>query len=252
MARSACVGEATYSVVEAVLLAQFGSLADEHGILMLAVLVMAVPGVSPRLALTTSGKLNVAFAATDAIVQVIVPPVLPTVGSVPQFQPVGTVKETKDVPVGIVSVNVAVPEAAGPLLVTACVYVMLLPSVTGFGVSVLVTLKSACPAVATTSVAVAELLFGFGSVVVDDTFAVSVMTVPEAVPDATVTTTVKVAEAPEASVAFEQVRVPLTTEQLQPAVGDGVADTNVVFAGIASLNATVLAAAAPLFVTTTV
>ncbi|HEY2544444.1 MAG TPA: hypothetical protein VGI46_00110, partial [Candidatus Acidoferrum sp.] len=76
---------------------------------------------------------------------------------------------------------------------------------------------------ATTSVAVAELLFGFGSVVVEETFAVSEMTVPEAVPALTVSTTVKVVEAPEASVALEHVRVPLTTEQVQPVAGDGVA-----------------------------
>src|ERR1700679_2923445 len=116
---------------------------------------------------------------------------------------------------------------------------MLFPSVTGFGAAELVTLKSACPAMATTSVAVAELLLGFGSVVVAETFAVSVITVPEAVPEFTVKTTANVAEEPEASVAFEQVSVPLRTEQVQPVVGDGVAETNVVFAGIASLNATV-------------
>src|ERR1700722_2779692 len=129
---------------------------------------------------------------------------------------------------------------------------MLLPSVTGLGVAELTTLKSACPAVATTTLAVALLLLGFGSVVVEETLAGSVITVPAAVAAFTVTTTVNVVEAPETRVAFEHVRVPLTTEQLQPAAGDGVADRNVVFAGIASLKATVLAAAAPLFLTTTV
>jgi hypothetical protein len=129
---------------------------------------------------------------------------------------------------------------------------MLLPSVTGFGAAELMILKSACPAVATTTLAVAALLFGFGSVVVEATFAVSVITVPAAVPAFTVTTTVNVVEAPEARVAFEQVRVPLTTEQLQPAAGDGVAETNVVLAGMASLKATLLAMATPLFMITTV
>jgi hypothetical protein len=62
---------------------------------------------------------------------------------------------------------------------------MLLPPVTGLGVAELVTLRSACPVAATTTVAVAALLLGFGSVVVDATFAVSVMTVPEAVPAVT-------------------------------------------------------------------
>ena len=129
---------------------------------------------------------------------------------------------------------------------------MLFPPVTGFGVAELVTLRSAWPAVATTSVAVALLLFGLGSVVVEDTFAVTVIGVPAGVNEFTVRTTVIVSDAPEASVAFEQVSVPATTEQLHPAEGDGVAETKVVVAGIASLTATVLAAAAPLFVTTTV
>ena len=123
MATSACVGEATVTLVVAELLPQFGSLDDEHGTLILAVLVIVVPGVSPRLALTTSWKLTgvAVLTGSELIVQVIVPPELPTVGSVPQLHPVGTVKETKVVPVGIASVNVAVPEADGPLLVTVCV-----------------------------------------------------------------------------------------------------------------------------------
>jgi hypothetical protein len=84
---------------------------------------IVVPGVSPRLALTTRGKLTgvLVLTASELIVQVIVPPELPTVGRVPQFQPLGTVNETKVVPVGITSVNVAVPEVAGPLLVTVWV-----------------------------------------------------------------------------------------------------------------------------------
>ena len=112
-----------YTVVEAELLPQFGSFTDEQGTLILAVLVMVVPGVSPRLALTTSGKLTgvLVFTGTELMVQVIVPLVAPTAGSVPQFQPDGTVNETKEVPGGIESVNVAVPEADGPLLVTVCV-----------------------------------------------------------------------------------------------------------------------------------
>src|SRR5277367_3014821 len=129
---------------------------------------------------------------------------------------------------------------------------MLLPPETILGgVAALVTLRSAWPAVATTSVAVAALLLGFGSVVVAATFAVSVMTVPAAVPELTVSTTANVAEVPEASVALEHVSVPLATEQVQPLEGGGVAETNVVLARIASLKATVDAAAEPLFLTTT-
>ena len=102
---------------------------------------------------------------------------------------------------------------------------MLLPPVTGFGAAELITLKSDCPEVATTTVAVAELLFGLGSVVAEETFAVSVMNVPEGVPEFTVTTTVKVVEAPGATVGFEQVSVPLATAHVQPVAGDGAAET---------------------------
>lgn len=126
---------------------------------------------------------------------------------------------------------------------------MLLPSVTGLGVAELVTLRSACVAVATTTVATALLLLGFGSVVVADTFAVSTMAVPEGVAPFTVTTTANVAKAPDRRVGFVQVSVPLTTEQVQPETGE--TETNVVFAGIASLKATVDAGPAPLFLTTT-
>lgn len=126
---------------------------------------------------------------------------------------------------------------------------MLLPSVTGFGVAVLVTLKSDCVAVATTSVAVATLLLGFESVVVAAAVTVSVITVPAGVAAATFKTTEKDAEAPEARVEAEQVRVPLATAQVQPL--GAVSETKVVFAGIGSLKETVDAAAPPLFFTTT-
>ena len=129
---------------------------------------------------------------------------------------------------------------------------MLFPSVTGLGAAELVTLMSACPAVATTTLTVALLLLGLGSVVADETFAVSEITVPEAVARFTFTTTVNVVEAPAASVVFEHESVPLTTEQVQPAAGTGVTDTNVVLAGIASLKTTLAAALGPLSLTTTV
>src|ERR1700674_4092278 len=107
---------------------------------------------------------------------------------------------------------------------------MLLPSVTGLGEAELVTAMSAWPAVATTTVAVALLLFGLGSGVEAETFAVSVMTVPDAVPAVTFTTTVNVADALTASVAAVQVRFPAATEQLHPP-GTGVSETKVVLIG---------------------
>ena len=63
------------------------------------------------------------FGANEAVFVQLIVPVAPTAGRVPQFQPVGTVKETKVVFVGMVSVKVAFPavEAAGPLFVTICV-----------------------------------------------------------------------------------------------------------------------------------
>ena len=63
------------------------------------------------------------FDANEAVFVQLIVPVAPTAGRVPQFQPVGTAKETKVVLVGMVSVKVAFPVAvaAGPLFVTICV-----------------------------------------------------------------------------------------------------------------------------------
>src|SRR5580658_5201846 len=90
-----------------------------------------------------------------------------------QVQPVGAVKAAARVVLyGIVSVKVTVVAgvvvveavmATGPLLMIDWVYVMLLPGVTGFGVPVLVTARSAWPEVATVTEAVAKLFVVFGS-----------------------------------------------------------------------------------------
>jgi hypothetical protein len=74
--------------------------------------------------LTTSGKLAVAFAANVVVLWHMIVPVPPTAGMVaPQVHPVGTVKETKVVLVGMVSVKTAFVAvgAAGPLFITVCV-----------------------------------------------------------------------------------------------------------------------------------
>jgi hypothetical protein len=129
---------------------------------------------------------------------------------------------------------------------------MLLPAATSFaGDAVLVTARSDWPEVATVILTVALLLFGFGSVVVDETCAVSVMSVPAETLDATLTTTVMISEEPELSTTpelAEHVSVPLATPQVQPLAGLGVAETNVVLAGMASVKVTLLAALGPLLV----
>ena len=62
MLRSACEGEATTTLVVAELLLQFGSVPpEEHGVLMLAVLVMVVPAAVAKSTLTTSGKFTEPF-----------------------------------------------------------------------------------------------------------------------------------------------------------------------------------------------
>lgn len=94
------------------------------------------------------------LAATLGFVHVIVP-VAPTAGVV-QVHPAGAEIDAKVVLVGVASVNVAPVAAAGPLLVTVCVYVMSFPGNTFDGVATVVSARSAWVALATTSVAVAE------------------------------------------------------------------------------------------------
>ena len=67
---------------------------------------------------------------------------------------------------GVFSVRLALVAALGPALVTTCVYVMLLPAITGTGLAEFVTDKSAESA--TCTLAEAVLLPGFGSPVVGD------------------------------------------------------------------------------------
>jgi hypothetical protein len=160
--------------------------------------------------------------------------------------------ETTVVFAGSVSVIVTVPGTlAGPLFVAVMVYLIVLPARTGFGVPVIVTARSACPVVATTTVAIATLFEGFGSVVVAETVAISVIVIPEAVKAFTFTTTVNLVDAPTASVGIVHEITPPV--HVQPDVPEVAAtETKVVFVGTVSVKATLLAAAGPLFVTTTV
>ena len=213
-----------------------------------AELVITVPGAVPAFTFAINVNVVVVLAAIVAFVQVSLPPA----GAGQLHVPAGEVDiEVKVVFAGRTSVSVTFAAGAGPLLVTVMVYVIGLPASTGFGVAVLVTAKSACPAVATTTVVVARLLEGFGSVVLDDTFAISEITVPEGVPAFSNTTTVNVVEAPAENDPMLHDITPAV--QLHPAVPDVAAtETTVVFAGIVSLKSTLLAVEGPWFVTTTV
>jgi hypothetical protein len=125
---------------------------------------------------------------------------------------------------------------------------MLCPASTGFGLAELVTLRSACVALATAMVTVAELLAVLVSRVVVATVAVSVMSVPAAVPAFTVTFTGNVLEEPGATVGFVQVMDPVVV-QVHPA-GTGVREVNVVLAGNASVKVAEAQLLGPLLVTT--
>ena len=83
-------------------------------------------------------------------------PVPPTAGAV-QFHPAGAMTDWNVVLVGVVSTKLTVEAPAGPLFVTVCVYVMSFPASTVEGAAAVLRARSDCVAVATKSVAVAEL-----------------------------------------------------------------------------------------------
>src|SRR5258708_2379146 len=121
---------------------------------------------------------------------------------------------------------------------------MLLPASSGTGLAVFVTDMSAESA---TIIFVDALLFPLlGSTVVVETESVSVIVVPEATAEFTLTTKVKFPVPPAARLAMVHWYGTVAV-QLHPA--DPLKDTNVVFVGSVSENCTVLAAAGPLLVT---
>jgi hypothetical protein len=138
--------------------------------------------------------------------------------------------------------------ATDPVFVTTCVYVILLFGVTGFGEAALLTERSACAVVPTIVFTVALLFAPFGSATAELTLAVSVMTVPFAVPVFTFTTTVNV-DVPGGRSAIEQVIVPVGPGLLQTHPDGATIDCNVVLAGTFSTNVTLVASLGPLFVT---
>src|SRR5579859_14388 len=185
MATSACVGDATTVEAVVVLFEEVGSPVMEATDGLMEIIV---PGAVVETTFTTNGKFTVVLAAIVATVHVIdTGPAVPTAG-VMQAQPTGTPNETNVVLAGTDVVNVSVAAATGPLLVTVSVNVMLFPSSTGLGEADAVTARSACVAVATVTLAVASLLVGFGSGVVEFIDTESEITVPAAVPAVTFNT----------------------------------------------------------------
>ena len=121
---------------------------------------------------------------------------------------------------------------------------MLVPATTGFGVPLLVTVRS--QASVTVVVVVVLLLAAVGSLVADETEEVAVIVVAATV-GATFTTTIMSAAEPAARL-LESVQVTeVVVTQVQPAGAD--TETNVVLAGMASVKLAVAAAAGPLLVT---
>jgi hypothetical protein len=124
-----------------------------------------------------------------------------------------------------------------------------LPAITGSGESVFETDRSAEPT-PTVVVSVALLLPVDGSAVVALTVAVLDSTVPPAVPPFTFTTSVKFPLVPARNTdGFEQLiaPVPPTAGVVQTKSAKVVSETNVVFAGTVSANATPVATLGPTF-----
>jgi len=229
----------TCSLTVALLFALLGSAVVEET----ESVCVIVPGAVPVFTFTV----NVKFAVVpDAIV---VLSVQVSVAST-HVHPAGLGNDTAVVPAGSVSVNTGAAAVAGPPLVTLCVYVILFPAVTGFGVAEFVTLRSACVPDATGILNVAVLLVAYVSREVVATVTVSAMIVPAAVPALTVYFAVIVPVDPGGTLglvqatgdAFGQVHVP------PPAVTTAT-ETNVKFAGSGSLKVAVLQLLGPLLVT---
>jgi hypothetical protein len=117
---------------------------------------------------------------------------------------------------------------------------MLFPANIVVADGVLVTAISASVAKATVVIALAELFVLTGSLVVVETLTVSVIFVPRTTPALILVVNVIVTGIPTATVPTLQVIVPAMIPQLAP-----VAETNVVFAGTASVSTTPCASLGP-------
>src|ERR1043165_6781517 len=90
---------------------------------------------------TTNGKFTDAPLARPLAVNVMRP--VPPIAGVMHVHPGGGVIDWKLQLAGTEVVNVTLSAKFGPLFVSVCVYVMLLPAVTGSGLSTFVTARSA-------------------------------------------------------------------------------------------------------------
>jgi hypothetical protein len=113
-----------------------------------------VPAATVVGTFTTTMMSAAVVAARFGVVQFTFP-LAPTAGWV-QVQPAGADTDSNVVLTGVASVKLKPVAAAGPLFVIAWVYVMLFPEITEEGVATVASATSACVAVATISVAVAE------------------------------------------------------------------------------------------------
>jgi hypothetical protein len=130
---------------------------------------------------------------------------------------------------------------------------MLFPALTGFGLALFVTLRSACVPEATGMVTVAELLAAFVSRVVVATFTVSVMIVPPAVPAATRYIAVTVAVEPGGTLALLQAAGAVFGHaHVAPPALATATDTKLELFGVASLRVPVLQLLGPELVMTCV
>jgi hypothetical protein len=240
IAISALLALATITVALALLLVKFGT---TFVAVAESVSVMLVPDGVVEFTPSTRLKLPLPLTARLLLSVQLIVPVAPTAGTVPHVQPAGGVIDWNVVLGGVVSVNVTPVAAAGPLFVTLCVYVTLLPGETEVGVAEFVTIRSACVEVATTSLAVALLLARFGSFTDEFTVAVSLIAVPAVVPAATFNTYVTVT-LPVANDVLVQVSV--VVEQVHPGADNETTD---VLAGSVSVMVALVAVLGPAFVT---
>src|SRR5271163_1146437 len=139
----------TTVVAVAVLFAEFGSGAEE---LTETESVITVPLVVALPTFTTRVNVPEVDPGISTLVQTTFP--VPPVPGPVQLHPEGAAIETNVVLAGIGATTVALSAALGPLLVTTCVYVMLLPAATGFGDALSVTFRSALETTVATLVAV--------------------------------------------------------------------------------------------------